>query len=115
MSKFLCSSWCQKDLTPRAAGKFTDYGLSVKALSAALGRNDAELLAKALVDAERAGVGREPWERNGDRRVSDVKPGLGALSDGDCAILFADFNCHSLELFRNFDVILSTSPASGTT
>ena len=71
----------------RAAGKFTDYGLSVKALSAALGRNDAELLAKALVDAERAGVGREPWERNGDRRVSDVKPGLGALSDGDCAIL----------------------------
>lgn len=70
-----------------AAGKFTDYGLSVKALSAALGRNDAELLAKALVDAERAGVGREPWERHGDRRVSDVKPGLGALSDGDCAIL----------------------------
>eukprot|EP00435_Cladocopium_sp_Y103_P054726 s32_g17.t3 len=44
-------------------GKFTDYGLSVKALSAALGQNDAELLAKALVDAERAGVGREPWSK----------------------------------------------------
>ena len=59
----------------------------MKALSAALGRNDAELLAKALVDAERAGVGREPWERNVDTRVSDVKPGLRALSDGHCAIL----------------------------
>eukprot|EP00438_Fugacium_kawagutii_P035135 Skav218775 [mRNA] locus=scaffold1372:372989:381938:- [translate_table: standard] len=44
-------------------GKLTDYGLSMKALSVALGRNDPQLVAKALLDAERAGVGREPWRQ----------------------------------------------------